>query len=151
MLNSGSIMPLLRQDHNPHQLKCLYDCSRWFKSGGGCTKHHRIAHGAEVAMHPQQPADDPLFNYDDDPLFNDDEDPFINKDNNPFITQDDDPLINNNDDLLINNNPLLNEPFARSPAHDKSPLWDETTIHHHPFLNGAYTVIIACALMFKAC
>ena len=88
-------------------------------------------------MHPQQPADDPLFNYDDNPLFDDDEDPFINKDNNPFITQDDNPLINNNDDLLINNDPSLNEPFARSPARDEPPLWDKTTIHHHPFLNGA--------------
>ena len=55
---------------------------------------------------------------------------------------DDDPLQDFND-------PPLNEPFAQSPAHNKSPSpsQDEICIYH-PLINGAYYIVtISCVPM----
>jgi hypothetical protein len=48
--------PCIRRKHNPHRLKCTYHgCKRWFKTAGGRTRHVRLFHNAEAAMHPRQP------------------------------------------------------------------------------------------------
>jgi len=54
----------------------------------------------------------------------------------------DDPFFNNDPF----NEPFEDVPFPQSPVRDESPLPDETNIYH-PWINGAYRVLIPCAPM----